>query len=250
MFDGEDDDHAVMGVAGWFGLGSYWDRPLRSELQVMGARVSVRGTWAPTELLEARHRLLSVSAGLGPAHFRALALRMTGLPATALKSRVRGAPTQQVLDRWALAYLLATASSAHGPTLDLAQCGFPPRGRSDVPRATVLRLWLRGNSRQDIARRCQLEDADLDRLLGNAPRRLHSREVSARFGWSRDLLQQSVGRGSFPSSAGRDDQGRWWWEFTVELWANTSPLRSCSLCGARVLGLAQHVRRHAAPQRG
>lgn len=248
MLDVEDDQLAT-GVARWFGLGTYWDRPLRAELQVMGARPNLRGAWAPTELRHARQRLISASNGLGPAHFRALALRMSGLPATALKSRVRGAPTQQVLDRWALAYLLACGSSVHGPTLDLGQCGFPPRGQADVPRATVLRLWLRGSSRRDLAQRCQLEDAQVDRLLANAPRRLHSRDVSARFGWSRDVLHQSVARGSFPSSAGRDDRGRWWWEFTIDLWANTSPLRTCPVCAARVLGLAQHLRSHAEPTR-
>lgn len=249
MLDLEDDDRAVLGVAKQFGLGSYWDRPLRSELQVMGARRSLRGTWAPAELRAARQRLVSASEGLGPAHFRALALRMTGLPTTALKSRVKGAPTQQVLDRWALAYLLARGSSVHGPTLDLGQCGFPPRGRSGLPRTAALRLWLRGSSRRDIATRCQLGEAQVDRVLATAPRRLHSRDVSARFGWSRDLLHQSVARGSFPPPAGRDEIGLWWWEFTTELWANTSPLRSCHVCGARVLGLAQHLRGHAESHR-
>lgn len=47
-----------------------------------------------------------------------------------------------------------------------------------------------------------------------------------------------------PRPDGIDGQRRWWWPATITAWADDQPLVTCPGCGARVLRLVNHQRKH------
>ncbi|OFE15544.1 hypothetical protein BA895_22520 [Humibacillus sp. DSM 29435] len=86
------------------------------------------------------------------------------------------------------------------------------------------------------------------------PARLTSKQIVARFGWTRTNVRGLRQHPHFPPPDGHPTgatmgKGTWWWAATIDQWEAGTKLRRCRVCGARVQRLGTHQTKHQLPKR-
>ena len=86
------------------------------------------------------------------------------------------------------------------------------------------------------------------------PARLTSKQIAARFGWTRTNVRGLRQHPHFPEPDGHPTgattgKGTWWWAATIDQWEAGTKLRRCRVCGARVQRLGTHKTKHKLPKR-
>ncbi|MCT1618380.1 hypothetical protein [Janibacter hoylei] len=144
---------------------------------------------------------------------------------------------------------IAALSGTLPQVVALALDGWPDvAGPDGEAVATAHRLWLQGASREEVAAALGIPADRLVRQLRSGesvlePRRLVTRDLRERFGWS--LSAQSLYRrsGVVPPPDGREGPRHWWWAATIDDWAAQVELHWCQSCRHAFItsgGLKEH----------
>ncbi|MDN5779673.1 MAG: hypothetical protein L0H96_22545 [Humibacillus sp.] len=91
--------------------------------------------------------------------------------------------------------------------------------------------------------------AEIDQAGDFLPARLTSKQIVARFGWTRTNVRGLRQHPHFPEPDGHPTgasmgKGTWWWAATIDRWEAGVTMRRCSVCGARVQRLGTHNTKH------
>lgn len=236
------------GTARALGLGEAWETTLRNQ----GAEIGDSHAW--------RRRLIAATEPLTVADLRVVALRLQGLPPSAIAMRrSRKRLVRADVERLCLAVAVRLTSDDAGPSWRLLGVGrsgrelvrnaMPPeRAVPNVPQTEFDRLWLKGHSKHELRDLLAIGPAAVERFATQAPPRWFGREIAAHLGWSRENHRLRLARGHFPEPDGRDGLRNWWWPDTVIVWARGQRLVPCPACGAQVERLKQHWRMHSLRQ--
>lgn len=243
-------------------LAPVWAEALEREGLTSRARVALwldehpEPTRERVEMLARRARgevgVMALAAEEGMPHSRVQAL----LRQTALRMLI---PHLEDIASWARARasgvtddVIADLSRTTPEVVTLALDGWPTRGQpaSGEQVVSAYEAWARGAPLAEVAAILGTLPgrlrADLADGTSSLPPRMHTKDLTAQFGWNAATVTRHRHEGVLPPPDGQDGPAYWWWTSTIDEWEARTELHPCGTCPAvytTATGLRGHTTR-------
>lgn len=196
-------------------------------------RIAMLQPWARGET-----RIVDLARSEGITHSRVQAM----LKDTALRLI---APHLEDLPRWEQARstglspeVIARLSNTVPEVVELALDGWPARRNwttSGDDVAEAHRRWRAGAPLLEVAEALGATEYALTQTLRSGesaltPRRLETGDLRSRFGWTASAVSLYRRRRVLPAPDGHEKKSPWWWESSIDTWAEEHDLLRCSEC--------------------